>query len=43
MYDFLSNLDTALFPHHETMLAAERDLWAHPETGYREWYANKYL
>lgn len=43
MYDFLSNLDAALLPHRETMLAAERDLWAHPETGYREWYANKYL
>lgn len=43
MYEFLSLIDRALQPHRQMMLQAERDLWAHPETGYREWYASSYL
>ena len=29
--------------HREEVLAAERWLWAHPQTGYTEWQANEYL
>ena len=43
MYEFLPLIDRALQPHRQMMLQAERDLWAHPETGYREWYASGYL
>ncbi len=43
MYDFSSLIDAALLPYTQIMLKAERDLWAHPQTGYREWYASNYL
>ena len=43
MFEFIPLIDTALQTHTDMMLQAERDLWAHPETGYREWYANGYL
>ncbi|MBE6565380.1 MAG: amidohydrolase [Ruminococcaceae bacterium] len=29
--------------HREKILAAERQIWNHPETGYREWKTTKYL
>lgn len=29
--------------HRDMMLAAERHIWKHPETGYREWETEKYL
>ena len=29
--------------HRDVILQAERDLWAHPETGFKEWYAHKYM
>ncbi|MDY5016827.1 MAG: amidohydrolase [Eubacteriales bacterium] len=29
--------------HSTQILEAERELWRHPETGYREWYAHRYL
>ncbi|MDY3071972.1 MAG: hypothetical protein SOW68_06875, partial [Eubacteriales bacterium] len=29
--------------HSAQILEAERELWRHPETGYREWYAHRYL
>ena len=27
----------------EIMLRAERELWKHPQTGFKEWYAHQYL
>ncbi|MBE6036308.1 MAG: amidohydrolase [Clostridiales bacterium] len=30
-------------PHRQLILDAERYLWNHPETGYREWQAHAYL
>ena len=27
----------------QLVLAAERDIWAHPEVGYTEWWTNEYL
>lgn len=29
--------------HRQTILAAERQLWRHPETGFREWETEAYL
>jgi len=29
--------------HRQLILDAERYIWAHPETGYREWQTHKYL
>ena len=29
--------------HGKAVLEAERELWAHPETGYREWFAHNYM
>ncbi|MEA4823342.1 MAG: amidohydrolase [Clostridiaceae bacterium] len=29
--------------HRSAILDAERDIWKHPETGYREWYAHRYM
>lgn len=43
MFVNTSLLKEAMQPYYETMLQAERDIWAHPETGYREWYAHGYL
>lgn len=33
----------ALAPHRDTILQLERTLWAHPETGYREWDTTRTL
>lgn len=33
----------AMDEYRPAMLAAERDIWAHPQTGYREWYAHELL
>mgnify|MGYP004523849539 CR=1 FL=1 len=29
--------------HHDEILAAERYIWAHPETGFREWKTEAYM
>ena len=29
--------------HSKAVLEAERELWAHPETGFKEWFAHKYM
>ena len=29
--------------HRHEILEAERELWAHPETGFREWFAHRYM
>ena len=29
--------------HRREILEAERELWARPETGFREWFAHKYM
>lgn len=33
----------AVARHRDTILRAERDMWAHPETGYREVWTNAYM
>ncbi len=29
--------------HSAAILEAERELWAHPETGFKEWFAHQYM
>ena len=29
--------------HSREILEAERELWSHPETGFKEWFAHKYM
>lgn len=36
-------INAAVDKHHDEILAAERYIWAHPETGYREWQTTAYL
>lgn len=43
MFDFLEQVKKAVEPYREIMLKAERDIWAHPETGYREWKTHEYM
>lgn len=40
MFDRITELATR---HGAAMLSAERYIWAHPETGFREWTVNNYL
>lgn len=39
----LSQLKGLVADQRELMFAAERHIWQHPETGYREWKTNEYL
>ena len=43
MYDFIPLVNKAIEPYREMVLKAERDIWAHPETGYREWHTSEYM
>lgn len=36
-------INAAVDKHRDEILAAERYIWAHPETGYREWQTTAYL
>jgi amidohydrolase len=36
-------LKNAVEKHRELILDSERWLWAHPETGYKEWESSKYI
>ena len=36
-------INEAVDKHRDEILAAERYIWAHPETGYREWQTTAYL
>ena len=37
------NISEHILPYKKLMLDAERWLWAHPQTGYREWDAHGYM
>lgn len=39
----IETIRTAVEKHRAAILAAERDIWAHPETGYRETWTNAYM
>lgn len=39
----MENIHAAVEKHRERILTAERFLWAHPETGYREFETSKYM
>ena len=39
----MQNLINAVDKHKQLILDAERYLWAHPETGYKEFKTNEYL
>ncbi len=36
-------INAAVDKHRDEILAAERYIWAHPETGYREWQTTAYF
>ena len=42
-YDWLETVKSAMDEYRPEMLAAERDIWQHPQTGFKEWYANDLL
>jgi len=39
----MKDLALAVDKHRERILAAERFIWAHPETGYKEVVTSKYM
>ena len=39
----IRQLKEAVAAQRELMFQAERHIWKHPETGYREWKTNEYL
>lgn len=39
----VKNIERAVEKHREEILAAERYIWQHPETGYKEWKTDAYL
>ena len=39
----MNKIDRAVERHRELILEAERYIWAHPETGYKEYKTNEYL
>ena len=39
----LETIRSAVEKHRDVILKAERDIWAHPETGYREVWTNAYM
>ncbi len=43
MFDFIEQVKKSVEPHHAMMRKAERDIWASPETGFREWKTNAYM
>ena len=43
MTDTIALLAHAVDAEKDNVLAAERYIWRHPETGYREWNTHKYL
>ena len=42
-YEWLDAVKAAMDEYRPQMLKAERDIWQHPETGFKEWYANGLL
>lgn len=43
MNEAMNKLFTAIEKHRELMWAAEKYIWEHPETGYKEWQTHAYL
>ncbi len=43
MTDTIALLARAVDAEKDNILAAERYIWTHPETGYREWNTHKYM
>ena len=39
----MENIKKAVEKHQKLILDSERWLWAHPETGYKEWESAKYM
>ena len=39
----IRQLKEAVAAQRELMFQAERHIWKHPETGYREWKTNEYF
>ncbi len=39
----IAKLKDIVAGQRDLMFAAERHIWKHPETGYREWETHKYL
>ncbi len=39
----IMNISEYILPHKKMILDAERWLWEHPQTGYREWDAHNYM
>lgn len=42
-YEWLDAVKQAMDEYRPAMLKAERDIWEHPQTGFKEWYANDLL
>ncbi|MBQ4089898.1 MAG: amidohydrolase [Clostridia bacterium] len=42
-YEWMDALKAAMDEYRPAMLKAEREIWAHPETGFKEWFANGLL
>ena len=42
-YEWINDIKNAMDIYRPAMLKAERDIWSHPETGFKEWYANNLL
>ena len=42
-YEWADAVKRAMDEYREEMLKAERDIWEHPQTGFKEWYANDLL
>ncbi len=42
-YEWMDAVKAVMDEYRPQMLKAERDIWQHPETGFKEWYANGLL
>jgi len=42
-YKWKDAINAAMDEYRAQMLKAEREIWAHPETGFKEWFANDLL
>jgi len=42
-YTWIDAINAAMDEYRPLMLNAEREIWAHPETGFKEWFANDLL
>ncbi len=42
-FEWVNAVNAAMDEYRPAMLKAEREIWAHPQTGFKEWYANDLL